>query len=331
MLANAGILGVGFTRLSLHVKLRRAEAQGDFGEVMRLLKRLKSLPATPLGRSLCDVMLLRAGNQVRDWAIVDETWSGIQARPKAFVTYLELAAGSYALSLNQRGHYQKAREVTSQLPRLHQVTTGVEEWCRVQTILVQMACDLKLGNFDLARETLEANRSRFRADDRLQVMSGLIEANLDFQQGFTDNSAQILLRLTTDPKTFASFQDNAVAYGLVRALCRCKLHTEARAIFPSTPSSYPTPRMREMRLLASAELARVTGDAEKALSYYFDLKALETVDAEAYVQASNLTKKMGLAERTREFLEAALALDPESHWARIAASRLKKLDPPRSL
>lgn len=326
MLANAGILGVGFTRLGLHVKLRRAESQGDFQEVMRLLKRLKNLPATPLGRSLCEVMILRTGNQVRDWAVVEETWSSIQSRPKMFVRYMELAAGSYALSLNQRGLYQKARDITSQLPHLHDITTGVEEWCRVQTLLVQMACDLKLGNFEQARDTLEANRNRFRPDDRLLVMSGLVEANLDYQQGEQARSAQTLLRLTTEPKTFASFQDNAVAYGLVRGLCRCRLLKEAQAVFPDTPSTHPTPRIREMRLLASAELARLGNKTEKALSYYFDLKALETVDAEAYVQASNLCKQLGLLDRVREFLETACYLDPESHWARVAEQKLRKLE-----
>jgi tetratricopeptide (TPR) repeat protein len=322
LFANASLASLGFVRLNLHFKLRRAESRGDFDEALRYLKKLKSLPATPLGRSLCDIMLLRAGNHLRDWEVVEETWAGIQARPKSLVRYSELAAGSYALSLAQRGRYRSAQDVIADLP-LSTPTRGLAERCRLQALTILVSIQIKQGLFEEARHLLDSNRERLPKDPLIQTPVTLLEANIDFQQGDRTRCSELLLQLTHDRKSVQPFSDSAVIYALVRGLCRCGHRGSAEALFPRDPSPYSTPRLREMRLLAAAALCE---QPDKALSYYSDLKALRTIDAEAYVRAANIAKRAGDPTKSVEFLQAALELDPESHWARVAHQKLKKTE-----
>ncbi len=329
LLANVGLAGVGVARLNLHFKLRRAEARGDLREVLGYLKQLRALPSTPGGRSLCDIMLLRTGLHLREWDIVEETWENIQSRPQALVSFSELATGSYALSLAQRGRYLAARELLAELP-LTTPATGLEEKCRIQTLTIFISVLVRIGSFEEARDLIVQNRERTAADSITRFSLMLIEANIDFQQGHRERSEQILLHLVEECRGVNPFKDDAVKYALVRGLCRCGQTGAAEAVFATDVGPNSTPRLREMRLLAASALAEANGSQEKAMSYYHDLKALQTIDGEAYVRAANLAQRIGNSESAIDFLRAAIALDPESHWARVAQQKLYKIDsPPR--
>lgn len=324
---NLGLVGLSIKRLRLHIQFNRANRNGDHQEALRVLRRLQRLPATPLGASMCETLLLRTAGLLRDWALVDETWEKYQRRPNLFKRFERETIAYYADALIDRGYYKAGLELYTRALSLS--ASNARTPFGSLLALGKSSVLIRLGEFSQARAVLDEWNAQFYSIPAFGTVAKLVRANLDYLEGDLDRSRAELLRLSTDPHQLRHLQDSNILYALVRSLCRCELAEPARALFPAEPGSLSIPKSRELRMLAAAALAEAEQNSGKALSYYGDIKNLAVVDAEAYVRASVLCRRQGRQSEAQSFLQAALEHDPESHWAQVADRKLRKLiDPP---
>lgn len=310
-------------RLRLHIRFNRATKNGDLQEALKVLRQLQRLPTTPWGTAVCETLMLRTGVLLRDWPLVEETWERYQGRSSLYKKYEREASAYYAAGLADRGYYKESIALFDQT--MEQPRNSGPSSLDSLFALAKTNALIRLGDFERARATLDRWHHSFPKRTSLGTFARMIRAHLDFLEGYREQAGGELLKIATDPQSISHFRDPNVLYSLVRSLCRCGLAEPARALFPTEPGNLSSPKSRELRMLAAAALAEAENNPSKALSYYSDLRTLGTVDGEAYVRASALCLKEGRRQEAVDYLQAALDLDPQSHWAHVAHRKLEKL------
>lgn len=290
--------------------------------MVRLLNKLKNIPATPLGITFCDLTIMSIASELKDWALTDETWQRVQKRSKFMIRFPELLAATYAVSLTQRGHYSQAIQILDTEQFRPRKRNRNDQLAHDRARIVLLLTHLRCGHLPRAAELLgDFQRRNYKLHPTLKTSALLAEAHLHYMSGEQELSKQSLERIPEINPRLDDYSRALQLCSLARAQARCGLVEQAEKAMLGDPPKRFTPLLRERRLLALATIACASQDSEIALSYIRDLQHLQIVDGEIYLKAAALSQ----GDIQRGFLNSVLQLDPESHWAKVASRKLDKL------
>ncbi len=274
---------------------------------------------------MCDVNLITAAFALENYALVDEVWAELEPRLESLRPYAGSALASYGATLIGRGRYQQAIEVLThpvQHPRANQPVDDIAILCCAFCRANLASAHINLGNFEAAAEQLNGLSDSTGVHPVLATLSTYLRALLTYFQGRPDECRAMVggLDITRLPLLYQT----ELYYHFAIALARCgDVENAGRAVSRVQWETSSHRKLTRLRILAQAEIAAAEQQDEKALSYYRDLLALGHIDALVFLRAANLARKTtSHSETVRTFLEGAVRLDPESHWAEVARGRL---------
>lgn len=319
-------LGYTSALAALSASAERALERGYPERAVKLLSWARRAPFLKSYRSMCEVNLITAAFALEDFDLVDEVWRGLSPRLETLRPYAGSALASYGATLIGRGRYREAVELLSdpvQEPKPNQYVDDLALICRAYCKANLASAQINLGRFEEAWLSLDALEKEVETNAMLGSLVNFLRATLNYLEGRPEECRMTVggLDITQLPLLYQT----ELSYHFAISLARCGDAANAsRAVSRVQWETSSHRKISRLRALAQAEISRAQGDERKALSYYQDLLALRHVDALAYVRGAALARQLqedGLAE---QFLEGAIELDPESHWAQVARNRLKR-------
>lgn len=275
---------------------------------------------------MCEVNLITAAYALEDYRLVDEVWARLKPRLNKLRPYAGSALASYGATLIGRGKYQEAVSVLTN-PVGQAPTEGPSDdiallcsaFCRANLT----SALINLGRFEEAELNLNSIALETNIHPVLFNLTCYLRALLCYFQGHPEETLKLLSSLDINRLPLLYRYELYCYFATTFARCG-NPEAALKAIAKVEIESLANRKLTRLRLLALAEIASAEGDLERATSYYKDLLALGHVDALAYLRAAALSKQLGRIEEDHLFLEGAIRLDPESHWAEVARGRKLK-------
>lgn len=275
---------------------------------------------------MCEVNLITAAFALENYPLVDEVWKELQPRLESLRPYAGSALASYGATLIGRGRYQEAETILTDpvgCPKANQAIDDIAILCDAFCRANLTSALINLGRLEEASLQLDDLQNEASIHPVLSSLTSYLRAVLCYLQGRPEEGQALVLSL--DITRLPLLYQTELYYHFAITLARCGDPDNATlAVSRVLWETSSHRKLTRLRCLAQAEIAHAKGDDELALSYYRDLLALGHIDALSYLRASAVSKKLGRDELTRDFLEGALRLDPESHWALVCQGRLAR-------
>lgn len=322
------LIPLGYTSAlaALSASAERALERGYPERAVKLLSWARRAPFLKSYRSMCEVNLITAAFALEDFELVDEVWEGLFPRLESLRPYAGSALASYGATLIGRGRYRQATEILAdpvQEPKGNQYVDDLALICRAYCRANLASAQINLGRFEEAWQSLETLEKEVQTNAMLASLVSFLRATLHYLEGRPEECRMMVgaLDITQLPLLYQT----ELSYHFAISLARCDdLENARKAVSRVQWETSSHRKLSRLRALAQAEIARAAGEDRKALSYYRDLQALRHVDALAYVRGAALARQLGEEAQAQQFLEGAVELDPESHWAQVARNRLSR-------
>jgi len=320
------LIPLGYTSAlaALSTSAERALVRGEPEKAVKLLSLARRAPFLSTYRSMCDVNLITAAYALEDFALVESVWAGLEPKLDSLRPYAGSALASYGATLIGRGCYIEAEELLRsplQDPKPTQKVDNITVLCRAFCRANLASALINLGRLEEAKELLFSVKDETGHSPLLASLVTFLEAYLFYLDGQRDAARAHSSKL--DIEQLPLLYRTELRYHYATLLARCEdpeaAHKSISGVLWDTSSHR---KLTRLRTLARAEICYAQGDFKNALSYFQDLKRLEHKGALGYVRAAALAKRSGGEELKREFLEAALQFDPQSHWAEVARKKL---------
>ncbi len=322
------LIPLGYTSAlaALSASAERALERGYPEKAVKLLSWARRAPFLKTYRSMCEVNLITAAFALENYSLVDEVWESLRPRLESLRPYAGSALASYGATLIGRGRYREALEVLQNPVQEPKSSHQIDEiailccaFCRANLT----SAYINLGRFEEAEQTLTSLTDEANIHPVLSSLTTYLRAVLCYLQGRLDEGQSLVSNL--DITRLPLLYQTELYYHFAITLARCGDTSNAeRSVSRVQWETSSHRKLTRLRSLAQAEIASASGDDAKAVSYFRDLLALGHIDALSYLRASALAKKLDQESQSREFLEGAVRLDPESHWAQIARTRLSR-------
>lgn len=322
------LIPLGYTSAlaALSASAERALERGYPEKAVRLLSWARRAPFLKTYRSMCEVNLITAAFALENYVLVDEVWDDLKPRLDSLRPYAGSALTSYGATLIGRGRYSEAVEILSdplQEPRPNHPVDDIAVLCAAFCRANLTSAFINLGRFEEASLQLSSLTDEAAIHPVLSSLTSYLRAVLAYLEGRPDDGRNLVASL--DISRLPLLYQSELYYHFAITLARCGDHDNAeRSVSRVLWETSSHRKLTRLRCLAQAEIAAALGQEDRAVSYFRDLLALSHVDALAYLRASALTRKLGQDGLTRSFLEGAVRLDPESHWALVARGRLAR-------
>lgn len=312
--------GYGFYRSWLLLKYRRKMAVGEFEAALNILFKFQRMPwpKGAISSKLVDVAILKVATIVRDYQAADIAWERLTHSLDGIKQYVGVVYATRADSLAFRGRYRQALDCLNEAPHSPHFPSVKVELC-----FSYAAVYIQLGEFERALDYLSQVEETFLRDPSNSLMKNLLSAQAEFGLGQIEAARQSLSRvperLPGGPATWAH-----VNHGLALWYARCGMVDQAELRLEQADLSHLSKILSEVRVAAKAEIAAAKGQIDEALSYFRDLRALEVKSALSYLRAARLAESNAEVGLAQSFLQFAVEIDPESHWAKVAQKRLDR-------
>ena len=323
------LLPLGYTSALalLSAKAEKALVDGEPERAIKLLSLARKAPFLATYRSMCEVNLLTAAHATENYELVEEVWAKLEPKLPSLRPYAGSAIASYSATLIGRGYYHKAEELLRsplQHPKPNQRPDNIALICLAFCQANLASSLINLGRLKEARELIDSLIQQSDTSPLLESLVTFLSAYLSYLEGKIDEAHHIATRL--DLTELNLLYQTELRYHYAILLARCNDPKSAERILKDVLWDTSSHRkLTRLRLVAMAETTSAHGDTQTALSYYKDILQLEHRGALTYFRASALAQRVQQKELQRTFLEAAIKLDPESHWARIAQKKLQSL------
>lgn len=322
------LIPLGYTSAlaALSASAERALERGYPEKAVKLLSWARRAPFLKTYRSMCEVNLITAAFALENFTLVDEVWGDLRPRLETLRPYAGSALASYGATLIGRGRYREAVEILTdpvQNPKPNHPIDDIAVLCCAFCRANLTSAYINLGRLDEAAEQLDTLSDQSGVHAVLASLTTYLRAVLAYLQGQPDQGRALVggLDITRLPLLYQT----ELYYHFAITLARCgDVENAARSVSRVQWETASHRKLTRLRSLAQAEIAHASGEDERAVSYFRDLLALGHIDALAYLRAATLSKKLGHEGMTRSFLEGAVRLDPESHWATVARTRLSR-------
>ena len=322
------LIPLGYTSAlaALSASAERALERGYPEKAVKLLSWARRAPFLRTYRSMCEVNLITAAFALENFTLVDEVWSGLRPRLDSLRPYAGSALASYGATLVGRGRYHEAIEELTDPVGQSQPNQPVDEiavlcsaFCRANLA----SANINLGRFDEAGSVLDSLVNEAEVHPVLSNLTVYLRAVLAYLNGQPEQGRAQIVGL--DISRLPLLYQTELYYHFGITLARCgDADSAERSVSRVQWETSSHRKLTRLRSLAQAEIASAKGEEAKAVSYFRDLMALGHIDALSYLRASALAKKLGQEEQSVSFLEGAIRLDPESHWAKVAQTRLTR-------
>lgn len=322
------LIPLGYTSAlaALSASAERALERGYPEKAVKLLSWARRAPFLKTYRSMCEVNLITAAFALENYGLVDEVWSDLQPRLESLRPYAGSALASYGATLIGRGRYREAVEVLSnpvQSPKPNHPVDDIAILCCAFCRANLSSAYINLGSFEQAAQQLDTLVDEANVHPVLASLTTYLRAVLAYLQGRPEEGRHMVGGL--DISRLPLLYQSELYYHFAITLARCgDVENAARCVSRVQWETSSHRKLTRLRTLAQAEIANAGAEEERALSYFRDLLALSHVDALSYLRASALAKKIGQETLAQSFLEGAVRLDPESHWAEVARGRLAR-------
>lgn len=322
------LIPLGYTSAlaALSASAERALERGYPEKAVKLLSWARRAPFLKTYRSMCEVNLITAAFALENYSLVDEVWHDLRPRLESLRPYAGSALASYGATLIGRGRYHEAESVLTdplQHPKPNQPVDDIAILCGAFCRANLTSAMINVGRFEQAAQQLDTLVEESTVHPVLASLTSYLRAVVIYLQGQPEEARSMVASL--DISRLPLLYQTELYYHFAILLARCG--DVERASYAVSRVQWETSSHRKLtrlRSLAQAEIAQAEGQDERAVSYYRDLLALAHVDALAYLRASALARKLGQDDLSRSFLEGAVRLDPESHWAGVARGRLSR-------
>jgi tetratricopeptide (TPR) repeat protein len=321
------LIPLGYTSAlaALSASAERALVRGYPEKAVRLLSWARKAPFLATYRSMCDVNLITAAYALEDFELVEEVWRGLEPKLESLRPYAGSALASYGATLIGRGRYREAEELLRsplQDPKPNQRVDSVTVLCRAFCRANLASTLLNQGRLNESRELLLTLEDEGDQSPLLGSLVTFLKAYLLYLDGELDASRTLATQI--DFAHLPLLYRTELRYHYATLLARCEDPQAADTVVGGVEWDTSSHRkLTRLRTLARAEISAAKGDVKTALSYFRDLKALRYKGALAFVRASAMAKREGHEQLSVDFLQAALDLDPESHWAAVAGKKLE--------
>lgn len=321
------LIPLGYTSAlaALSASAERALVRGHPEKAVKLLSWARKAPFLATYRSMCDVNLITAAYALENYQLVEEVWEGLEPKLESLRPYAGSALASYGATLIGRGRYVEAEEILRsplQDPKPNQRVDSVTVLCRAFCRANLASSLLNQGRLEESQTLLESVREDGEQSPLLGSLVRFLQAYLYYLDGDLDRSRTLATQIDFSPLPL--LYRTELRYHYATLLARCEDPEAADTVVAGVEWDTSSHRkLTRLRTLAKAEICLARADNETALSYFRDLKALQHRGGLGYVRASALAKRMGEETLATEFLEAAVNLDPQSHWAGVARKKLQ--------
>lgn len=322
------LIPLGYTSAlaALSASAERALERGYPEKAVKLLSWARRAPFLKTYRAMCEVNLITAAFALENYSLVDEVWRDLKPRLESLRPYAGSALASYGATLIGRGRYQEAVEVLNDpvgAPKPNHTLDDIAVLCCAFCRANLTSAYINLGRFEEAAVQLDGLHNEASVHPVLLSLTSYLRAVLCYLQGQPDEGRALVADI--DISRLPLLYQSELYYHFAVTLARCgDVENARRALSRVLWETSSHRKLTRLRCLAQAEIAHASGEEQRALSYFRDLLSLGHVDALAYLRASALSKKLADDELTRCFLEGAIRLDPESHWALVAQGRLAR-------
>ena len=321
------LIPLGYTSAlaALSASAERALVRGQPEKAVKLLSWARKAPFLATYRSMCDVNLITAAYALEDFELVEEVWRGLEPKLESLRPYAGSALASYGATLIGRGRYREAEHLLRspvQDPKPNQRADNVTVLCRAFCRANLCSALINQGRLEEAREGLDTVDEEAAGSPLLSSLVTFLRAYLYYLDGELDASRHVATQI--DFSHLPLLYRTELRYHYATLLARCEDPQAAETVVAGV--SWDTSSHRKLirlRTLAKAEIASAQGDLQTALSYFKDLRALGHPGALGYLRAAALAKRVEDEQLRTEFLHTAIELDPESHWAVVAAKKLE--------
>lgn len=322
------LIPLGYTSAlaALSASAERALERGYPEKAVKLLSWARRAPFLKTYRSMCEVNLITAAFALENYELVDEVWDSLKPRLETLRPYAGSALASYGATLIGRGRYHEALEILRdpvQEPKANHQMDEIAILCSAFCRANLTSTYINLGRFEEARQTLDSLTEEAGIHPVLASLTTYLRAVLAYLQGQLEEGRSLVAGL--DITRLPLLYQTELYYHFAITLARCgDIESAEKSVSRVQWETSSHRKLTRLRSLAQAEIAAARGDDARAVSYYRDLLALGHVDALSYLRASALAKKLDQESQSRLFLEGATRLDPESHWAEVARTRLRR-------
>ena len=322
------LIPLGYTSAlaALAASAERALVQGYPEKAVKLLSWARKAPFLATYRSMCEVNLITAAYALEDFDLIEEVWRDLEPKLESLRPYAGSALASYGATLIGRGLYLEAENLLRspvQDPKPNQRVDSVTVLCRAFCRANLASALINLGRFEESSELLQSVREEGDQSPLLESLVTFLQAFLHFLDGQTEAARKLATQI--EFSHLPLLYRTELRYHYATLLARCDDPQSAETVVSGVEWDTSSHRkLTRLRTLAKAEIASARNDPQTALSYFRDLKALRHRGALGYLRAASLAQREGQDTLQREFLESAVPLDPESHWAKVAT---KKLNP----
>lgn len=320
------LIPLGYTSAlaALSASAERALERGYPEKAVKLLNWARKAPFLATYRSMCEVNLITAAYAIENFALVDEVWASLRPRLASLKPYTASALASYGATLIGRGRYTEALEVLTDpigVPEPNAPIDDIAALCSAFCRTNQASAYISLGRHEEAAHLLSELSPQARMQPMFFTLTSYLKAILFYLQGDPEQCSNLTRSLNISSLPF--LYQGELYFHFATILARCGDPDGASlAIARVHWETSGHRKLTRLRVLAQAELAAAQGQNERAESYFKDLLSLGHVDALSYLRASAISKKLGHDDASRMFLDGAIQLDPESHWAHVAQGRL---------
>lgn len=322
------LIPLGYTSAlaALSASAERALERGYPEKAVKLLSWARRAPFLKTYRAMCEVNLITAAFALENYSLVDEVWSGLEPRLESLRPYAGSALASYGATLIGRGRYHQAIEVLTDpvgQSKPNQPSDEIAVLCGAFCRANLASADINLGRLEEAHSILDNLAEDAGVHPVLSSLTIYLRAVLAYLHGRPEEGRAMVAGL--DISRLPLLYQTELYYHFAITLARCgDAESAERSVSRVQWETSSHRKLTRLRSLAQAEIASAKGEDARAVSYYRDLMALGHVDALSYLRASALAKKLGQEEQALSFLEGAVRLDPESHWAQVARTRLAR-------
>lgn len=320
------LIPLGYTSVlaALSASAERALVRGQPEKAVKILTWARKAPFLATYRSMCDVNLITAAYSLEDFDLVDSVWQDLEPKLESLRPYAGSALASYGATLIGRGRYREAEELLRsplQDPRPNQIPDSVTVLCRAFCRANLASALTNLGQLDEARALLNTVEQETESSPLLASLVLFLQAFLEFLDGKPDSARDYAGRIEFTHLPLLYRTELRYHYAILMARTNDPVSAEAAASGVAwDTSSYR--KLTRLRTLARAEIHAAVNEPQVALSYYRDLRSLRHRGALCYLRAAALAHREGDPALHQDFLQAALELDPESHWAKVANKKL---------
>ena len=320
------LIPLGYTSAlaALSASAERALVRGYPERAVKLLSWARKAPFLSTYRSMCDVNLITAAYALENYELVEEVWESLEPKLEALRPYAGSALASYGATLIGRGRYREAEEVLRsplQEPKPNQRVDSVTVLCRAFCRANLASALLNQGSLEESQVLLESVVDDCEQSPLLGSLVRFLQAYLSYLDGDVEHSRTLATQIDFAPLPL--LYRTELRYHYATLLARCEDPEAADTVVAGVEWDTSSHRkLTRLRTLAKAEISSARGDIDTALSYFKDLKALQHRGGLGFLRAAALAKRVNNEALQREFLQAAVELDPESHWSGVAQKKL---------